>query len=50
VGVNGGEGDRLGPPARIGALDEKAVHKRGVEPARALEPGTQFGDRVDPPL
>ena len=47
-GVDGGEGDGLGPPARVGALGEEAVDQPVVEVARGREAGAEFGDRVDP--
>src|SRR3954470_6151189 len=48
TGVDGGEGDGLGPPARIGAVGEELVDEPVVEVALGREAGAQLGDRVDP--
>jgi hypothetical protein len=48
AGVNGGEGDGLRPPARIGAVVDEPVDELVVEPPRVDELAAELGDRLRP--
>lgn len=46
--MDGGEGDRLGPPVWVGVLRKEAVDEPVVERPLGREAGAEVGDRVDP--